>query len=215
LGAAAELAYSLPQALTQLTEALRRSLTVFDIYDHDREPADNSIATATHEAHRETITKTSRTHGVSYPVTAAIHGMLTPMAKSRITHKGERDQILAPVVEDVYTELATLAADHGTSISQISADLLAIATGYHELVRELHQTVLPQPRPDSPKSHAPSGSLRPTKIRVPRRVYAHIREQAVMRGVEAGPLSADLLAIACGHPELVRDLDKEVLRLAM
>ena len=152
---------------------------------------------------------------MSYPVTAAIHGMLTPMAKSRITHKGERDQILAPVVEVVYTELAMLAADHGTSISQISADLLAIATGYHELVRELHQTVLPQPRPDSPKSHAPSGSLRPTKIRVPRRVYAHIREQAVMRGVEAGPLSADLLAIACGHPELVRDLDKEVLRLAM
>ena len=47
MGAAAELAYSLPQALTQLTEALRRSLTVFDIYDHDREPAD-SIAIATH-----------------------------------------------------------------------------------------------------------------------------------------------------------------------
>ena len=47
LGSAAELAYSLPQALTQLSEALRRSLAVFDIYDRDREPAD-SIAIASH-----------------------------------------------------------------------------------------------------------------------------------------------------------------------
>jgi hypothetical protein len=46
LGSAAELAYSLPQALTQVGEALRRSLTVFDIYDRDRQPAD-SIAIAT------------------------------------------------------------------------------------------------------------------------------------------------------------------------
>jgi hypothetical protein len=46
LGSAAELAYALPQALTQMSEALRRSLTVFDIYDRDRQPAD-SIALAT------------------------------------------------------------------------------------------------------------------------------------------------------------------------
>jgi hypothetical protein len=47
LGSAAELASSLPQALTQLSEALSRSLSVFDVYDRDREPAD-SIAIATH-----------------------------------------------------------------------------------------------------------------------------------------------------------------------
>jgi hypothetical protein len=137
------------------------------------------------------------------------------MAKSRITHKGERDQILAPLVRAVYTELAKLAGDYNTSISQISADLLATTTGHPELVRELHQTVMPQPRPNSPKSPAHSGNLRPTKIRVPRIVYAHIRERAVEHRAEAGHVAADLLAIATGHPELVRELDKEVMPLAM
>ena len=47
LGSATELAYSLPQALSQLSDALRRSLAVFDIYDRDRQPAD-SIAIATY-----------------------------------------------------------------------------------------------------------------------------------------------------------------------
>ena len=41
----AELAYGLPQALTQLADALRRSLTVFDVYDSDREPGDSVNAT--------------------------------------------------------------------------------------------------------------------------------------------------------------------------
>lgn len=45
VGAAAELAYGLPQALTQLADALRRSLTVFDVYDSDREPGDSVNAT--------------------------------------------------------------------------------------------------------------------------------------------------------------------------
>jgi len=47
LGSATELAYSLPQALSQLSDALRRSLAVFDIYDQDRDPVD-SVTIATH-----------------------------------------------------------------------------------------------------------------------------------------------------------------------
>jgi hypothetical protein len=35
LGAATELAHSMPQALRQLGDALRRSLTVYDVYDTD------------------------------------------------------------------------------------------------------------------------------------------------------------------------------------
>jgi hypothetical protein len=46
LGSAAELADAMPQALAQLGDALRRSLTLFDVYDRDRQPAD-SIAIAT------------------------------------------------------------------------------------------------------------------------------------------------------------------------
>ena len=46
LATAAELAYAMPQALTLLGDALRRSLTVYDVHDSDREPAD-SVAHAT------------------------------------------------------------------------------------------------------------------------------------------------------------------------
>ena len=140
------------------------------------------------------------------------------MAGSRSTHKGEREQLLPQLAEPVYAELASLAADHNTDVGQTGADLLAIATGHPELVRRLHQTVLPHLRPGSPTNiHPYTGKTRPTKIRVPRAVYAHLREQAARRGVKPGPLSADLLAIATGHPELVRELnrDKEVLPLAM
>ena len=39
--AVAELAYGLPQALTQLADALQLSLTAFDVYDQDGERGDS------------------------------------------------------------------------------------------------------------------------------------------------------------------------------
>ncbi|OBA91191.1 hypothetical protein A5662_22180 [Mycobacteriaceae bacterium 1482268.1] len=116
--------------------------------------------------------------------------------------------------EAVYAELVALAADHNTDVGQAGADLLAITTGYPELVRRLHQTVLPHSRTSSTTSPE-TGETRPTKIRVPQAVYAHLREQAARRGTKPGPLSADLLAMATGHSELVREFNREVLPLAM
>lgn len=116
-----------------------------------------------------------------------------------------------------YTELISLAADHGTDVGQAGADLLAIATGHPELVRRLDQTVLPHSRRASSNTHPHTGQTRPTKIRVPRTVYAHLCHQAAQLGIKAGPLSADLLAVATGHPDLTRELNrtKEALPLAM
>lgn len=42
-----------------------------------------------------------------------------------------------------------------------------------------------------------------------------IKQQAADRGMSVSQYVADLLAIQAGHPELVRELDKEVLPLAM
>ena len=53
------------------------------------------------------------------------------------------------------------------------------------------------------------------KVRADASVYALLREMAAERGTSVSQLSADLLAIAVGHPEAVRELDKEVLPLAM
>ena len=53
------------------------------------------------------------------------------------------------------------------------------------------------------------------KVRADASVYALLREMPAERGTSVSQLSADLLAIAVGHPEAVRELDKEVLPLAM
>ena len=58
-------------------------------------------------------------------------------------HKGDREQIKLRAPAVVYTRLRQMAAERGTSVSQLSADLLAIAVGHPEAVRELDREVLP------------------------------------------------------------------------
>ena len=58
-------------------------------------------------------------------------------------HKGPREQIKVRADASVYALLREMAAERGTSVSQLSADLLAIAVGHPEAVRELDQEVLP------------------------------------------------------------------------
>ena len=144
--------------------------------------------------------------------------MITPMTQSRSTHKGARDQVLAPIDAAVYSELEIRAANHGTSLSQLSADLLAIATGYPALARDVQQAALlpAADRADRSVTEPPhSGSNRPTKLRVPSPVYAVLRDCAARHSIAAGSAAADLLAIATGHTEAIRHLDREVLLLAM
>ena len=45
--------------------------------------------------------------------------------------------------------------------------------------------------------------------------FRKIKQQAADRGMSVSQYVADLLAIQANHPELVRELDKEVLPLAM
>lgn len=58
-------------------------------------------------------------------------------------HKGQREQIKVRADASVYVRLREMAAERGTSVSQLSADLLAIAVGRPEAVRELDKEVLP------------------------------------------------------------------------
>lgn len=46
-------------------------------------------------------------------------------------------------------------------------------------------------------------------------VYDIVKREAAQRGIPMGQYVADVLAAHVGHPELVRELDKEVLPLAM
>ena len=58
-------------------------------------------------------------------------------------HKGERAQLKVRTTAEVYSRLRQMAAERGTSASQLCADLLAIAVDHPESVRELDQAVLP------------------------------------------------------------------------
>lgn len=51
---------------------------------------------------------------------------------------------------------------------------------------------------------------RPSRI-----VYEIVKREASQRGIPMGQYVADVLAMHVGHPELVRELDKEVMPLAM
>ena len=64
-------------------------------------------------------------------------------------------------------------------------------------------------------AHPHKGQREQIKVRADASVYVRLREMAAERGTSVSQLSADLLAIAVGHPEAVRELDKEVLPLAM
>ena len=64
-----------------------------------------------------------------------------------------------------------------------------------------------------PQPH--KGDREQIKVRADRVVYEIVKREAARRGIPMGQYAADVLAIHVGHPELVRELDKEVMPLAM
>lgn len=74
--------------------------------------------------------------------------------------------------------------------------------------RDLGGSVRSMPRPR--KGDRVELLTRPERI-----VSDTIKQQAAARGMSVSQYVADLLAIQAGYPELVRELDKEVLPLAM
>ena len=130
-------------------------------------------------------------------------------------HKGAREQILAPVAEVVAARLKQIQLEYGiSSVSQFAADLLAIALGQRHAVRELDQQVLPL-LAGAPAGCPHSASRVYIKVRVVDAVAGRLRALATDHATNPSQASADLLAIAVGRPELVRDLNKEVMPLAM
>lgn len=73
----------------------------------------------------------------------------------------------------------------------------------------------PHPREDHVMAQPHKGDREQIKVRAAAVVYARLREMAIERNTSVSQLSADLLAIAVGRPEAVRELDQEVLRLAI
>jgi hypothetical protein len=89
------------------------------------------------------IANGSRTSACRYQITTPKHGMLRDMAQSRITHKGDRAQIMARPDRLVYEIVRRQAAERGIPMGQYVADVLAAHVGHPELVRELGKEALP------------------------------------------------------------------------
>lgn len=143
-------------------------------------------------------------------------GKVTRMAQ-RSTHKGPRAQVMAPVSAVVYASIQELAEVHATNVNQAAADLLAATTGHADLVRVIHQAALLTV--EVPRGISMSGDVRPTKLNIPQAAYDDIKHLAAANGTHAGPIAADLLALATGYADQVRVLTTtngaEVLPLAM
>lgn len=69
--------------------------------------------------------------------------MVSPMAQSRCTHKGDRAQIMARPHRVVYDIVKREAAERGIPMGQYVADVLAQHVGHPELIRELDKEALP------------------------------------------------------------------------
>lgn len=59
------------------------------------------------------------------------------------------------------------------------------------------------------------GDRAPIYTRPDRVVYEYVKRNAAALGIPMGQYVADVLAVHAGHPDLVRELNKEGLPLAM
>ena len=135
----------------------------------------------------------------------------------RSTHKGPRAQVFVPLAAVVYASIEKLAEVHATNVNQAASDLLAASTGHPDLVRVIHQAALLTV--EASRDTATPSDDRPTKFTIPQAAYDDIKHLAAANNSHAGPVAADLLALATGHVDEVRVLNTansaEVLPLAM
>lgn len=72
---------------------------------------------------------------------AAVPGTAAMMGVMAQPHKGPREQIKTRVHAEVYADLRQLAAERGSSVSQVAADLIAAAVGRTDLVRDIPEAL--------------------------------------------------------------------------
>lgn len=127
-------------------------------------------------------------------------------------HKGEREQIKCHMHVEVCTVLKSrFAAGEASSVSQLCADLLAMAVGLPGAVMELDQggmlplTVVPQPAGTAPGPDV----WQKFKFRVHVAVHAELKRRVAAGAASTvSKLAADLLAVAVDRPDLVRELGR-------
>jgi hypothetical protein len=138
----------------------------------------------------------------------------------RASKSAEQERIVIPITELVYADLRRHAAEQRITVNRLSADLLAMTTGRPGLVRKLDPATLGLPALlaraiDVRIPHRDIGTRIRTEIDVAAPVYAETGEYAVKHAADTGRIAADLLALATGHPEVMRHLDRaDLLRLA-
>lgn len=125
-------------------------------------------------------------------------------------HKGERIMVMPQVPAEIRDWAQTTAARAGVSTSAFIADVMAVAIGRLDLVREMDLGELPAVSLVVPKriNEVFDGSVPMTASRIAKPVVDHIRRRATEDGVGSKTTDyvACTLAAAVGAP-LLRDVD--------
>lgn len=139
--------------------------------------------------------------------------------------KGDRVPTWAQLPAVVWAWVHDEANAYDTSISQIVADIVCLASGHNELVRDLNRTrkddlALPLLQTSDTACQVAGGSSDPVDImtRLPVPAWEWVDAQAEQHSTSLKQIVSDVVCRASGHHDLVRALDMaapEVLPLAI
>jgi hypothetical protein len=127
---------------------------------------------------------------------------------------GERAVVTATLPRTVREAAETAARDHGITLSPFLADIICYHYGRADLMRHLSQAIWSE-SPTRVSSITIDVTGRHVTIRLPLPVAHAVECEVGDRDVERSTLLADVICLRLGFPGLVRELDKEVLPLAI
>lgn len=124
---------------------------------------------------------------------------------------GERAVMTATLPVTVLNAATATAADYGIDRSAVLTDIVCFHYGRPDLMRHLPQQLLFESQPaDTDDAIGPHA-----KVRLPLPIAQLVERDHQRLGMQRSTYLADIICRHMGFPHLVRELDREVLLLAM
>lgn len=126
---------------------------------------------------------------------------------------GERAVMTATLPVTVLNAAETTATNYGIDRSAVLTDIVCFHYGRPELMRHLPQQLLFESQPATPDADDTIGPH--AKVRLPLPIAQLVERDHQRLGMQRSTYLGDIICRHMGFPHLVRELDKEVLLLAM
>lgn len=126
---------------------------------------------------------------------------------------GERAVMTATLPVTVLNAAIATAADYGIDRSAVLTDIVCFHYGRPDLMRHLPQQLLFESQPATADTDDTIGPH--AKVRLPLPIAQLVERDHQRLGMQRSTYLGDIICRHMGFPHLVRELDKEVLLLAM